>query len=569
MTGAPDGTHAKYRTMTNVGHILVDRGLLTEEQLRDAEAQHQESGRSLGRILVDQRLVGEKDLVSALAAQIGMGFVDLTDTEVDSRATTLLSDAIMRRHSLLPIGYEHGKLVIAMSDPSNVVAVDDVRTITKMEVKPVVATKSDITRAIDKYSSMSQDMELIAGELANDENESPDLAQLHSVTEDAPIVKFVNLLITQAVADGASDIHIEPGEQDLRVRYRIDGVLHQVMTSPRSIQNGVISRLKIMAEVDIAERRVPQDGRIGLTVHGKQIDLRFSTLPTVYGEKVVMRILDKSAVMLSLDDLGFLDNNLARYEESYTKPYGMILVTGPTGSGKSTTLYATLNVVNREGVNIITTEDPVEYRLPGISQVQVNSKVGLTFASALRSILRQDPDIVLVGEMRDRETAQIGVEAALTGHLVLSTLHTNDAPSAVTRLTEMGIEPFLVASAVDCVLAQRLARRVCARCVEMVRPEAELLKAAGFDDDIVDERPEVPQAVGCGACSHTGYRGRLAIHEVMRMTEDIERLAVARSSTEEIARVAVEQGMRELRDDGLAKVLMGRTTIEEVARVII
>ena len=554
--------------MKNVGHILVDRGLISPEQLHAAEEQQRDTGRSLGRVLVDEQMVGEKDLVAALATQIGMGFVDLSDTEIDGRATTLLSDAIMRRHSILPIGYEDGKLIVAMSDPSNVVAMDDVRTITKMEVKPVVATKSDVAKAIDKYASMSEDIEAMAGDLAG-QDDAPDLAELQSVTEDAPIVKFVNLLITQAVSDGASDIHIEPGEKELRVRYRIDGVLHEVMTSPRSIQNGVISRLKIMADVDIAERRIPQDGRIGLTVHGKQIDLRFSTLPTVYGEKVVMRILDRSSVMLSLDDLGFLDHNLARFEEAYTKPYGMILVTGPTGSGKSTTLYATLNVVNREGVNIITTEDPVEYRLPGISQVQVNSKVGLTFASALRSILRQDPDIVLVGEMRDRETAQIGVEAALTGHLVLSTLHTNDAPSAITRLTEMGIEPFLVGSAIDCVLAQRLARRVCARCVEMVRPEAEMLKAAGFDDDIVEERPEVPHAKGCSACSHTGYRGRLAIHEVMTVTEDIERLAVARASSEEITRVAVDQGMRQLRDDGLAKILMGRTTIEEIGRVII
>jgi type IV pilus assembly protein PilB len=342
-----------------------------------------------------------------------------------------------------------------------------------------------------------------------------------------------------------------------------------VMRSPRSIQAGVISRLKIMAEVDIAERRIPQDGRISVTTNHKAIDLRFSTLPTVYGEKVVMRILDKTSVMLELEDLGFLDHNHRRFEEAYRKPYGTILVTGPTGSGKSTTLYATLNVLNEPEVNIITTEDPVEYRLAGISQVQVNNKVGLTFASALRSILRQDPDIVLVGEMRDRETAQIGIEAALTGHLVLSTLHTNDAPSAVTRLTEMGIEPFLVGSAVDCVLAQRLARRVCSKCVELVRPEAEVLKAAGFADDIVEDRPEIPRAVGCSACSNTGYRGRLAIHEVMTVTEEIERLTVARASSEEVTRVAIEQGMRPLRDDGLAKVLLGKTTIEEIGRVVV
>jgi type IV pilus assembly protein PilB len=556
--------------MKHLGHILVDRELITPEQLRDAEEQQRSTGRSLGRVLVDQGMVTEKDLVAALATQIGLGFVDLTDTDVDPRAATMLAESLMRRHSLLPIGFEDGRLIVAMSDPSNVVAIDDVRTITKMEVKAVVATKDDINGAIGKYSSMAEDMEAITDDLlAGGDDDISDLSDLKAVTEEAPIVKFVNLLITQAVADGASDIHIEPGERELRVRYRIDGVLHEVMKSPKSIQSGVISRLKIMADVDIAERRIPQDGRIGLTVGGKQIDLRFSTLPTVYGEKVVMRILDKTSVLLSLDDLGFLDHNLKRFEEAYKKPYGMILVTGPTGSGKSTTLYATLNVVNQPGVNIITTEDPVEYRLAGISQVQVNNKVGLTFASALRSILRQDPDIVLVGEMRDRETAHIGIEAALTGHLVLSTLHTNDAPSAVTRLTEMGIEPFLVGSAVDCVLAQRLARRVCSKCVQMVRPEPEMLKAAGYGDDIIEDRPEIPQAVGCSACSNTGYRGRLAIHEVMNMTEEIERLVVARASTEEITRVATEQGMRSLREDGLAKVLLGRTTIEEIGRVIV
>ncbi|MCC5947375.1 MAG: Flp pilus assembly complex ATPase component TadA [Nitriliruptoraceae bacterium] len=554
--------------MRNLGQILVDRGLISDQQLRDAEDQQRATNRSLGRVLVDSSMVTEKDLVAALATQIGLEFVDLDSAEVDARAATMLSDTIMRRHGVLPIAFEDGKLVVAMSDPSNVVAIDDVRTITKMEVKAVVATKDDVTSAIAKYATMADDIESIADDLTGGDDDLADLADLHAVTEDAPIVKFVNLLISQAVADGASDIHIEPGEKELRVRYRIDGVLHEVMKSPRSIQSGVISRLKIMADVDIAERRIPQDGRISLNVHGKAIDLRFSTLPTVYGEKVVMRILDKTSVMLSLDDLGFLDHNHRRFEEAYRKPYGMILVTGPTGSGKSTTLYATLNVVNQPGVNIVTTEDPVEYQLPGISQVQVNNKVGLTFATALRSILRQDPDIVLVGEMRDRETAHIGIEAALTGHLVLSTLHTNDAPSAVTRLTEMGIEPFLVGSAVDCVLAQRLARKVCSKCVEWVEPEPEMLKAAGFGDDVIEERPPIPTAVGCSACSG-GYRGRLAIHEVLTVTEEIERLAVARASTEEITRVAVEQGMRLLREDGLAKVLLGRTTIEEVGRVVV
>jgi len=556
--------------MKPLGHILVDRGLISLQQLQAAEDVHEQTGRALGRVLIDEGHVTEKDLVAALSSQIGMEFVDLKDTEVDGRAATMVSENLMRRHVVIPIKVVEGRLVVATSDPSNVVALDDIRTVTGMDVDAVVATKADVLDAIAKYAGMAGDIESMAGDLAGgDDEDLGNLDDLKAVTEEAPIIKFVNLLISQAVADGASDIHIEPGEKELRVRYRIDGVLHEVMRSPRSIQNGVISRLKIMAEVDISERRIPQDGRISRMVGGKAIDLRFSTLPTVFGEKVVMRILDKTSIMLTLDDLGFLDHNNQRFQQSYTKPYGMILVTGPTGSGKSTTLYATINVLNQPGVNIVTTEDPVEYQLGGISQVQVNSKVGLTFASALRSILRQDPDIVLVGEMRDRETAQIGIEAALTGHLVLSTLHTNNAPSAITRLTEMGIEPFLVGSAIDCVLAQRLARKVCNKCLEMKRPDEVILKEAGFDDDIVADRPEIPHAVGCSACSGTGYRGRLAVHEVMTVTEDIERLAVARASSEEIARVAIEQGMRTLREDGLSKVLLGRTTIEEVGRVIV
>jgi type IV pilus assembly protein PilB len=371
------------------------------------------------------------------------------------------------------------------------------------------------------------------------------------------------------VNDRASDIHIEPGEKTLRVRYRIDGVLHEVMNPPKSVQAGMTSRLKIMADINIAERRIPQDGRIGLKVQNKAIDIRVATLPTVYGEKIVMRLLDKSSVMLQLSDLGFLPQNFQRYQESYKKPYGMILVTGPTGSGKSTTLYATLNILNQPHVNIITVEDPVEYRLPGVNQVQTNPKAGLTFASALRSILRSDPDIVLIGEIRDRETAQIAVEAALTGHLVLSTLHTNDAPSALTRLIEMGIEPFLVASSLDCVLAQRLARKLCSKCKESYVPTEEELVAAKFNFDPEEELPTLFRAVGCTSCGKTGYKGRLAVHEVMTITEDIERLAAERSSAEEIGKVARSQGMLVLREDGMAKVRQGVTSIEEVLRVVV
>jgi type IV pilus assembly protein PilB len=399
--------------------------------------------------------------------------------------------------------------------------------------------------------------------------EDEDLTKVKEITEDAPIVKYVNLLITQAIQDRASDIHLEPTEHDLRVRYRIDGVLHEIMRSPKAIQSGVISRLKIMADINIAERRIPQDGRLSVTANGKKIDLRVATLPTVWGEKIVMRILDNSTARLTLNDLGFSQGNYERFGESFVKPYGMILVTGPTGSGKSTTLYATLNIVSKPEVNVITVEDPVEYRLPGINQVQVNTKAGLTFAAALRSILRSDPDVVLIGEIRDHETAQIAVEAALTGHLVLSTLHTNDAPSAVTRLTEMGIEPFLVGSALDCVLAQRLTRRLCSKCKEAYEPEPADLDRVGFPWTPGEELPILHRPVGCSACAKTGYKGRVALHEVMKVSETIERHTVDRVSAAVIGETARAEGMATLRMDGWLKVLDGVTSIEEVLRVVV
>ncbi|MBN9376692.1 MAG: type II/IV secretion system protein, partial [Cellulomonas sp.] len=396
-----------------------------------------------------------------------------------------------------------------------------------------------------------------------------DLARMGDVVDDdAPIVRYVNLLVTQAITDRASDIHIEPTEKDLRVRYRIDGVLHEVQRSPKNIQGGVISRVKIMSEIDIAEKRKPQDGRMSVVHSGRKIDLRVATLPTVWGEKIVMRILDNSTASLDLRDLSFLDRNYETYHASYSKPYGMILVTGPTGSGKSTTLYATLNAVSRPEINVITVEDPVEYRLPNINQVQVNPKAGLTFAGALRSILRSDPDVVLLGEIRDHETAQIAIEAALTGHLVLSTLHTNDAPSAITRLIEMGIEPFLVGSALDCVVAQRLARRLCEKCKAEYRPTPEDLLSARFPWQPGEPMPELFRPVGCVSCSRTGYHGRMALHEVMPVTEEIERHAVSHSSSAEIAATALKQGMVALRDDGWEKVRLGQTSIEEILRVV-
>jgi type IV pilus assembly protein PilB len=548
--------------------ILLNDGLVSESQLTAAYDEHQRDGRSLGRVLVDQGVLSESQLVAALAQQVGLPFVDLSEYPVDGSAIGRVPGGVCRRHVALPIAYDDGRLLVAMADPGNVFALDDVRSITGMDVRPVVATKGDVLAAIDRFYRADADMDDITASLEV-ENEEEDLSKVREVVEDAPIVKYVNLLITQAIQDRASDIHIEPGEHDLRVRYRIDGVLHEVMRSPRNIQSGVTSRLKIMADINIAERRIPQDGRLSVTAGGKKIDLRVATLPTVWGEKVVMRVLDNSTAMLNLADLGFSEGNYERYSVSFQKPYGMILVTGPTGSGKSTTLYATLNIVSRPEINVITVEDPVEYRISGINQVQTNPKAGLTFATALRSILRSDPDVVLIGEVRDHETAQIAIEAALTGHLVLTSLHTNDAPSAMTRLVEMGIEPFLVGSALDAVLAQRLARRLCSKCKEAYTAQPELLKSARFPWEDGEPLPTWYRVVGCSACAKTGYRGRLALHEVMSVTEEIERLTVERASAFEIGRVACEQGMRTLRLDGMDKVRGGTTSLEEILRVVV
>lgn len=551
--------------MKHLGVILVEDGALTETDLAEALDVQRERGDSLGRTLVELGMVTETQLVRALASQVDLDFVELTDFPVDRAAVALVPDTIARRHGALPIAFDGESLKVAMSNPGNVVAVDDLRAFTGMKVTPVVATHDDVMAAIDRYCRSDAELQDLQGELG--EEETVDLDKIGDVIEDeAPIVRFVNLLVTQAIQDRASDIHIEPAEKDVVIRYRIDGVLHEMQRAPKATQNSVISRIKILSDIDIAERRKPQDGRMSVNHQGKKVDLRVATLPTVWGEKIVLRILDNSTAQLALEDLGLRERNADIYASSYSKPYGMILVTGPTGSGKSTTLYATLNQIARPEINVITVEDPVEYRIPGINQVQVNPKAGLTFAAALRSILRADPDVVLVGEIRDSETAQIAIEAALTGHLVLSTLHTNDAPSAVTRLIEMEIEPFLVGSALDCVVAQRLARRLCTHCREQyAATRAEMERFAEFG---IAEGLELFRPVGCARCSHTGYRGRLALHEVMPVNEDIERLAVGRSSSAEIARTARDGGLETLMADGWAKVQEGLTSIEELLRVV-
>jgi type IV pilus assembly protein PilB len=542
-------------------------GIVSERQLTDALEVHNATGSPLGRVLVDLGYATQGAILSVMAAQIGIEYIDFTERKPDPNAIAAVPKELAERYTLMPVSVtETGELIIAMADPQNVLALDDLRIITGYEIKPAISTKDDIIAAIEEYYKVAEhrDTDEFIG---TDELDQTELDQLTDVTSDAPIVKLVNYIIQKAVAERASDIHIEPQETDLRVRYRIDGVLHEVMRSPKSVQASIISRFKIMADMDIAESRKPQDGHCAVSVAGHMLDFRVSTLPTVYGERVVLRILRKDSILLRLSDLGFLPGPLARFEESFTKPYGAILVTGPTGSGKSTSLYAAVNVLNAPEKHILTAEDPVEYRLPGVNQCQTNARAGLTFARALRSFLRCSPDIILVGEIRDHETAQIAIESALTGHLVLSTLHTNDAAGALTRLIEMGVEPFLVASAVDCVLAQRLARRLCVDCKVEHRPKDQVLVDAGFAPDNLPDK--IYKAVGCKKCGNTGYKGRLGVHEVLIVTEEISRMAVEEATAEEIKRLAVAEGMLTLRQDGLEKVRTGDTSVEEIVRVIV
>ena len=555
--------------MATLTEILILHGLLPIEVL-DTLMAGDPADEGAVRALVDSGVITELQFAKARAQQANLPFVELLDYPVDRLAVALVNPAVCRRHEVLPIAIVEGRLLLAMVDPGNVFALDDVREASRMQVRQVVTERGDMLAAIARYHRADDELTNLTTTLEEEQNpaEAAAFGISDSVDDDAPIVRFVNLLVSQAIQDRASDIHIEPAEHSLGVRYRIDGVLHEMQRAPKSIQNGVISRLKIMSDIDISERRKPQDGRMSVSHGGRQIDLRVATLPTVWGEKIVMRILDNSSTKLSLRDLNLLEGNFNAYKKAYSKPYGMILVTGPTGSGKSTTLYTTLNSVARPEINVITVEDPVEYRMEGINQVQVNPRAGLTFASALRAILRSDPDVVLIGEIRDHETALIAIEAALTGHLVLSTLHTNNAPSAITRLTEMGIEPFLVGSALDCVVAQRLARRLCDRCKLPDTREVEELALLQLAVDPDLQPPVIYRPVGCASCSKTGYRGRIAIHEVMTVSEEIERLTVSRASSAEILRAAKEQGMITLREDGWAKVVLGLTSIDEILRVV-
>ncbi|GGS74869.1 hypothetical protein GCM10010156_37090 [Planobispora rosea] len=539
------------------------------QALERAAGEAERTERSLRAVLINDNVVTEEQLTEASALAFGIKSVDLVGYPIDPVAVAKIPFTLMLRHRVLGLSLDDNEITVGITDPGDVVALDDVRAATGLMVRPVVVARSELRRIIDRLKREENDLAGIAEMLREEQQAEAVVSNLNSVEEDAPIVRYVNSLLEQAIQNRASDLHLEPTEHDMRVRYRIDGVLHEVDTVPRHVQSALISRLKIMSSVDITERRIPQNGRITVMINGRKVDLRTATLPTVWGEKIVLRVLDTGGVNLALDNLGFTEDNYRRFSTSFTKPHGMVLVTGPTGSGKSTTLYGTLSAISKPTVNIITVEDPVEYRLPGINQVQVDHKAGLTFAAVLPAILRSDPDVVLIGEIRDRATAQLAVEAALTGHLVLSTLHTNDAPSAVVRLTEMGIEPFLVGSSVDCVLAQRLARRLCDWCKEEYVPtEAEVAAARWPVAEL--PRPSVLwRPVGCRSCANTGYRGRIALHEVMPMSPEIEGLTIQRASATEVQRVAEVQGMRSLRMDGLVKAAQGQTSIKEVLRVAI
>jgi type IV pilus assembly protein PilB len=546
--------------------VIVEMGLTSRERVDEAIAASRSSGTTPEKALVEEGALTHDGLARALAERYGLDHLDLGVFSVDMGAANLVTTAAAKRYQAVPVAFvDKRTLLVAMTDPSNVLAVDDIAIMTGYEVRVAVAAPEDILALISRLDRLEDAVAESGGRGDAEVEQAAEVVDLHETADDAPVVKLVNQIVAQAVEQGASDVHLAPDGKEVRVRFRVDGVLQEVTTVPRRMAAGVVSRVKIMSELDISERRLPQDGRVGLTVDGRHIDLRVVTLPSVHGESIVMRILDKDSVVMKLEKLGMEEPERERFEEAFHQSHGAVLVTGPTGSGKSTTLYAALQALNTPEKNIITVEDPVEYQVEGLTQVQVSPKAGLTFSTGLRAMVRADPDVIMVGEIRDRETAQIAVESALTGHLVLSTLHTNDAPSAITRLIEMGIEPFLVASALDCVLAQRLVRTLCSHCKQRTIISAEVMRRNGYKA-LVDL--EAYEPVGCRRCGGSGYRGRAGIYEVMTVTPEIRRLALERRPAEELLEVAVHEGMRRLRDDGLEKVRRGRTSIAEIARVL-
>src|SRR5438874_366255 len=562
-----------------LGDLLVADGLLTPAQLQKALGEQRGSTEKLGSILIKLGFINEEQLIGFLSRQYGVPSITLAQLEIDPAVLRLVPAPIAKKYEVIPVRKMGNSLALAMADPTNVFALDDIAFMTNLQVLPLVASQTAVRKAIDRnYESRTEAMQTVMQDISSDlenvevvdgEDESGtkvDVFELKESADEAPVVKLVNMVLVDAIQKGASDIHFESYEKIFRIRFRMDGVLHEMLAPPKRLEAAILSRLKIMSNLDIAERRLPQDGRIKLRYSKREIDFRVSTPPTIFGEKAVLRILDKESLKLDLTQLGFDDWSLDKFNAAIHQPYGMVLITGPTGSGKTTTLYSGIHTINSPDVNIMTAEDPVEYNLKGVNQVQINERVGRTFAAALRSFLRQDPDVILVGETRDLETAQISIRAALTGHLVFSTLHTNDCPSTIARLLDMGIPPFLVASSLLLVLAQRLGRKVCKQCREPYDADEESLVAYGH---VPSGKGKVQfyKGKGCATCNFTGMKGRVAIYEVMPVTEEIRDAILKNQGTAELREVAQSQGMKTLRQSGLLKVLDGTTTIEEVLRV--
>ena len=557
----------------SVDALLLERGIINEEHLDQArKVAAQTPGKSIAQILLTMSAASEAQILAALAETLGLEFVTPKREQVDQRAFDSLPLEFIKKQQVLPIRFENGKLVVAMTDPANVFQIDEIRRKSKRDIKVVVATAADMMRVVEVVTNGSSDvnMDEIIKDMKEDdvqvvkENASDDVTDLEKAGSESPVIRFVNYLIADALKQGASDIHIEPKEKQLKIRYRIDGILFEAMNPPHNMQAAVVSRLKIMANLDISERRLPQDGRIRCVVNDRKIDLRMSTLPCAYGEKVVMRILDTKSINVALEDLGFSDNSLTIWKNQCDQPHGIILVTGPTGSGKTTTLYSSLRQMDGNKMNISTVEDPIEYHLPSTNQVQVHAKIGMTFAAALRALLRQDPDVVMLGEIRDPETANIAVQAALTGHLVLSTLHTNDAPASITRLINIGVEPYLISAALNAILAQRLVRKICKECREEYQPSEEMkefliMQGYGAEKSF--------KGRGCDRCRKTGYSGRLGIYELLVMDDGLRDTVTSNPDVTNLRKLCRERGLVTLRQDGFDKVRRGLTTIDEILRV--
>lgn len=559
---------------SRIGELLVQNGIIDESQLEQAVQLARQNGGLINSAVVKLGYLEEADLVTLLSQQYGLPVVQIDEHEVEPHVVGLIPQNLAHKHHLLPLELNDSTLTVAMVDPSNIVALNDIKFITGYDIRVVLASETDLKTHIEKFYEHDVSYDTLFEDLEEDTDvevlaadEEIDLDALERATEDAPVVKLVNAILTDAIKKGASDIHLEPYEKSFRVRFRIDGVLYEIMKPPYKLKNAIVSRVKIMADLDIAERRLPQDGRIKLKLgNRREMDFRVSVLPGLFGEKVVLRLLDKSTLQTDMTKLGFSERQIDAFKDAIEKPYGMVLVTGPTGSGKTTTLYSALTELNKNTVNISTAEDPVEFNLFGINQVQMHDDIGLNFAAALRSFLRQDPDIIMVGEIRDYETAEIAIKASLTGHLVLSTLHTNDAPSTINRLLNMGVEPFLVASSINIVVAQRLARRICENCKERLDVSPEVLVDIGVPATEA-KHVEVSYGTGCPKCSGTGYKGRIALYECMPMTEELREFVLNGASAAEIKREALRQGMMSLRGSGTSYLKQGVTTIEEVLRV--